>query len=360
MIKKLDLYIFKNFISRIIFLIIIISSIILLTNFVEMIDNFINTGMNSTEIFNYYYLTLPMFISYAIPMSITIGSILSILNHIKNNEFLAIRSLGISYFRITSIIILSLFLISLGHFYFENSIVSNSNQKRNIIMKKYNLKKNKTKLRNFIEDIDKNKSIIIMSYNHKQKIASNITIKEIDKENNIQSRIDADNMKWNETLQGWNFKKLNIRTWKNEELISQKLINDSIIYLKNINPIYLITEFTLPEEMNYFELKNFIKTKKESSSNTNVWEVGLYHKTSYPFSNLFLGLFAIIAAIGLKNSNVSYGVGLSLLIIVIYYILIVIGKNLGLEGIVSPKISAWIANISIFFISLYYYKKYIF
>ena len=112
--------------------------------------------------------------------------------------------------------------------------------------------------------------------------------------------------------------------------------------------------------MNYFELKKFIKIKKQSSSNTNIWEVGLYYKTSYPFSNLFLGLFAIIAAIGLKNSNVSYGVGLSLLIIVIYYILIVIGKNLGLEGIVNPKISAWIANISIFFISLYYYKKYIF
>ena len=84
-------------------------------------------------------------------------------------------------------------------------------------MKKYNLKKNKTKLRNFIEDIDKNKSIIIMNYNHKQKIASNITIKEIDKENKIQSRIDSDNMKWDATLQAWNFKNLNVRTWENEE-----------------------------------------------------------------------------------------------------------------------------------------------
>ena len=79
MLKMLDIYIFKNFILRVIFLLLIISSIIILTNFVEMIDNFINTGMGSKEIFNYYFLTIPMFISYAIPMSITIGVVLSIL-----------------------------------------------------------------------------------------------------------------------------------------------------------------------------------------------------------------------------------------------------------------------------------------
>ena len=90
MIKKLDLYILKNFISRVMFLLIIISSIILLTNFVEMIDNFINAGMGSKEIFNYYTFTIPMFISYAIPISVTIGAILSILSHIKNNELIPV------------------------------------------------------------------------------------------------------------------------------------------------------------------------------------------------------------------------------------------------------------------------------
>ena len=360
MIKKLDLYIFKNFISRVIFLLIIISSIILLTNFVEMIDNFINAGMGSKEIFNYYTLTIPMFISYAIPMSVTIGAILSILSHIKNNELIAIRSLGISYFRVGTIIAICGFLISVAHFYFENRIVSNNNHKRSVLMKKYNLKKNKTKLRNFVEDVSKNKSVIIMNYNNKKEIANNVTIKEIDQKNNIEYRIDANSMKWNQELKIWDFKKINFRIWDNNILKSQKFIYDSSLYLKNINPIYLISEFTLPDEMDYFELNKFIKIKKESASNTNKWEVGLHHKISYPFSNLFLILFAIISAIGLKSSNVSYGIGLSLLIIVIYYILIVIGKNLGVEGIVNPLISAWIPNITILFMTIFYYKRYVF
>ena len=286
MITKLDLYIFKKFIVRILFLLIIISSIILLTNFVEMIDNFIDANMSSKEIVNYYLLTIPMLISYAIPMSVTIGTVLSILAHIKNNELLAIRSLGIGYLRISIIMCCSALLISFGHFYFENSIVSNSNHLRNKIMKKYNLKKNKTKLRNFIEDLGENKSIIIMNYNNKQKIATNITIKEINKENQVVSRIDADYMKWNEQEKIWHFEQINLRTWNNELLQSQRIVKDSSIKLSNINPIYLITEFILPEEMDYFELKKFIEIKKESASNTNKWEVGLFHKTSYPFSNL--------------------------------------------------------------------------
>ena len=360
MIKKLDLYIFKNFMSRVLFLLIIISSIILLTNFVEMIDNFINAGMGSKEIFNYYMLTIPMFISYAIPMSATIGAVLSILSHIKNNELIAIRSLGISYFRVGVIIAICGFLMSITHFYFENSIVSNNNHKRSILMKKYNLKKTKTKLRNFVEDIGKNKSIIIMNYNNKKEIANNIAIKEIDQKNNIDYRIDANSMKWNKKLEIWEFEKMNLRIWENNILKTKKIINDTSLFLKNINPIYLISEFTLPDEMGYFELSKFIKIKKESASNTNKWEVGLHHKISYPFSNLFLILFSIISAIGLKSSNVSYGVGLSLLIIVIYYVLIVIGKNLGIEGAVNPLVSAWIPNITILSMTIYYYKRYVF
>ena len=360
MIKMLDIYIFKNFISRVFFLLLLICSIIFLTNFVEMIDNFINAGMGSKEIFKYYFLTMPMFISYAIPMSITIGAILSILSFIKNNELIAIRSFGVSYIRMGTILVASSFLVSIGHFYFENNIVSECNHKRTILMKEYNLKKNKSKLRNFVEDVDKNKSIVIMNYNNKKEIANNITLKEVDGMNNLLYRIDANSMKWNSKAKKWHFDKMNLRIWNGNILKEKKIIEDTLLYIKNINPIYLISEFTLPEEMNYYELKKFISIKKQSSSNTNKWEVGLHHKISYPFSNLFLALFSIISAIGLKNSNVSYGVGLSLLIIVIYYILIIIGKNLGIEGTINPITSAWIPNFIILGISLIYYKRFIF
>ena len=362
MIKKLDLYILKRLISRFLFLLISISSIILLTNFVEMIDNFINAQMTNNEIFNYYLLTLPMIISYATPMAITIASALLILSYIKNNELLAVRSLGINYFRFSSIIILFSIIISIGHFYFENNIVSISNHKKNKVIKKYNLKKNRSnsKLTNFIEDIDKNKSIMIMNFNNKQNIANNVTIKEKDSLNNIIYRFDSEKMIWNDVTKKWDFKKIEYRAWNNNKLITHKTINDTSFKLKNITPIYLITELTNPEEMNYFELKEFIKIKKNNAVNTNKWEVGLEHKISYVFSNIILAITAIVLSLAIKNTNTSYGIGLSLVIITLYYVAVIIGKNLGIEGILSPLISAWLGNIIFMFIILFCYKKYIF
>ena len=77
-------------------------------------------------------------------------------------------------------------------------------------------------------------------------------------------------------------------------------------------------------------------------------------------SSLVLTVTAIILSIALKNSNISYGIGLSLLIITLYYIMLIIGKNLGIEGILPPFLSAWLANISLFFMITFLYKKYVF
>ncbi len=359
MIKLIDLYILKRFIGRILFLLIAISSIILITNLVEKIDNFIDAEMSSNEIFNYYFYTLPMIISYALPMAITIATVLSILTYIKNNELLAIRSLGINYFRLTRSILLLSLLISIFHFYFENTIVSNSNRLKNKIVRKYNLdkKKYKNNKNNFIEDINKNQSIIIMNYNNKNQTASKIVLKEINENNDVISRIDADKMVWNKN--SWFFEELLYRNWEdNKEKFT--IIKDTSIILDNINPLYLTTEFIEPEQMNYFELKDFIQTKKKNAGNTTKWAVGLHHKLSYSLSSLILTVTAIILSIAFRNSNVSYGIGLSLLIIALYYVILIIGKNLGIEGVLSPILSAWLPNISLLFIIIYFYKKYVF
>ena len=106
----------------------------------------------------------------------------------------------------------------------------------------------------------------------------------------------------------------------------------------------------------YLYVIDFIETKKRNAGNTNKWEVGLHHKLSYSISSLILTITAIILSIALKNSNVSYGIGLSLLIITLYYVMLIIGKNLGIEGVLSPILSAWLANISLLLVMIYSYK----
>ena len=359
MIKLIDKYILKRFLSRMIFLIVGLSAIIITTNLVEMIDNFIDAKMNSSEIFNYYFLSLPMIISYAIPMSVTISTVLSIVAYIKNNELLAIRAFGVNYFRMTKSILVATLLISIFHFFFENQVVSNSNRLKNKIVRTYNLdkKNHKQNKANFLEDISNNRSIFILNYNNKTQTANKIIIKEIDENNFVKNRMDSNQMIWNGT--SWDFEKILIRDWSNEKY-SYRMLKDTTLNLDNINPIYLTSEFIEPDQMNYFELNEFIKIKQKNSGNTTKWKVGLNHKIAYCFSSFFMCMLSIIFSLMLKNSNVSYGIGLSLLIITIYYVILIVGKNFGIEGIISPILSAWLPNLCMLILAFFGYKKFIF
>jgi len=49
-----------------------------------------------------------------------------------------------------------------------------------------------------------------------------------------------------------------------------------------------------------------------------------------------------------------------LLIITIYYVILIIGKNFGIEGIISPILSAWLPNLVMLILAFFGYKKFIF
>ena len=225
MLKKIDSYLLRRFVSRIIFLLFSITTIIVLTNIVELIDNFIDANMSNEDILNYYLVSLPLIISYAVPMTVTIATVLTITTYIKHNELIAIRAVGISYPRFIRLILVLTSIISISHFYFENNIVSIMNKQKEEMEKKFDIhqyhkgKYKKNKLNNFVENIStENKFVIISNYNYKNKTAKDISINLIDSNNKIIDRIDAEKMKWDTIHQKWKIENYNHRYWKDGKM----------------------------------------------------------------------------------------------------------------------------------------------
>ena len=79
------------------------------------------------------------------------------------------------------------------------------------------LSKKRIKLTNFIEDTGKQQSIVIMNYNNKKQTAINVTINEIDSNNDLIKRIDTKEMKWNQKTGYWIVSELNLRNWENNQ-----------------------------------------------------------------------------------------------------------------------------------------------
>ena len=79
-----------------------------------------------------------------------------------------------------------------------------------------------------------------------------------------------------------------------------------------------------------------------------------YHKKfSFPFSCIVFGLLAIPLGIRKVRGGKSYGFIVSLLIFLIYYLLLMLGESLGIDGSLPPLISMWLPNIIMAILGLY-------
>ena len=84
--KKLDRYILQNFLSNFLFSIIVFLIVFILVDLIDRLDKFMDAGMPRIDILRYYLLTVPWFISIAIPMSLLISTVFSLGVLQKRNE----------------------------------------------------------------------------------------------------------------------------------------------------------------------------------------------------------------------------------------------------------------------------------
>jgi len=76
--KLLDRYLLRKFIGLLLYSMMAFIAIFLVVDVVENMDKFIDADLTKYQIFLYYTLNIPFFISTALPMSMLIASVFSI------------------------------------------------------------------------------------------------------------------------------------------------------------------------------------------------------------------------------------------------------------------------------------------
>ena len=113
----LNFYIIKNFITKFIFILMGFTLLFLIVDIIGNIDKFIDSPLSQKEIFQYSTLSIPSFISIALPMTTLLACIFTIGQLQKNHELTAMKASGISLYRVTVPLILSALLISGFHLF---------------------------------------------------------------------------------------------------------------------------------------------------------------------------------------------------------------------------------------------------
>jgi LPS export ABC transporter permease LptG len=347
--KRLDLYLIRQFLTILGISILGFTCIFLVVDLIENLDRFIDNTVSWKVISKYYVYTVPWFFNIALPMSMLIATVFSVGLLVKRNEWTAMKSSGISLYRIAIPLIIIGIIISYASFEFENRVVSSGNEMRSAIEQKYIKKKSRRKMKHVYNDVFLQKKekihIALGKYKVRQKSAEGVTIISMS-EGIILKRIDAKTITWIDSLERWAASEFSIRTFDENgyEIDVSIPKSDSLIQI-DFTPDDILKQGKLPDELNYNELTERIVQLKENGVKTTRWEVTRYFKISFAFTNLIVVLFGLPLVVIKPRGGLTFGAGMSFLVIFFYYAFIKFGQSLGFKGVLEPMVSAWIGNV---------------
>jgi lipopolysaccharide export system permease protein len=100
-----------------------------------------------------------------------------------------------------------------------------------------------------------------------------------------------------------------------------------------------------PEEMTYAEIERLVGIIERTGGNATEWLVRRGQLLSVPVATLIIILFGAPLATSSKRGGTAFGIGVSLITVIVFTMMLKFLAAMGEAGAISPWSAAWIPNI---------------
>lgn len=357
--KKIDRYIVLEMLIPFLFGLFTFSSILIGGSVLfPLISRAVKYGLPASEIVLLLLYQSPQVITMTFPMATLLASIFAFNRMSSDRETVAFRSAGISLFRMLIPALIFSLCVSTIHLTFNELIVPKANQNKEKLLFKIDGVKMKPKENINLTEYDEKGVLkrILNVVNVEGKKLNNITIAEF--ESGKLSRIlRANEGVWNRG-ENWILEGGEIHFFS-ESLGSDLIVIDFEKEFININvdlENYMNREKSV-EELDAISLYQRIQFKKQTGGKVNKDLMYFHMKFSLPLASFVFCLLGSCVGLRQHRQASSAGIGISLFVIVFYYILYSLALGLAMANTVPAFIAAWIPNLVTSLVGLYYARK---
>ncbi len=350
--RILDRYILKEFLKYFLGAIFSLLVIIIIAEIFELMDIILINKVLFTVAGGYFLYQVPYWITQVAPVACLIGVLFSIGQLVHYNELTAMKASGLNLFRIIIPLILFGLFTSLFFIFINDTVVPYSSQKAQKFRQEgiYLRPPDSQITRENIIFYGSNRQIYkIKLFNGKDNTMQEIFIDKFNNNSVLTSRLYSKMAVWKNGQ--WIFYNGIFREFdQNGNISKTEKFNEKTIWTGEIPQDFAKIE-KKTSEMNYKELKKYIKKLENNGFISHREKVDLYMKIAFPFANFIILLLGIPFAFFGGHSKKAIGIGIAILISFSYWGLIEIGHALGSNGILHPFLAAWIVNIIFFIIA---------
>lgn len=337
-------YISKEFLKTILLSLVAFVAIYLVVDIFQGIKMLMEYKPGLPLVARLYLLKIPRIISQVTPITVLLSTLMTLGLLSRNSEITAMKSSGISLYRIVFPILIMAVVVSLLSFLSNEFIVPHTNREATFI-EKVRIKKRTQKVffkQNKIWYRSENAIYNIQLFEPETNKLKGITIYYMGEGFRLSKRIEAKEATWDGSA--WKLYDVREDIIVNGE-ITTKSYKELPVKLPE-SPEDLKAEERSSEEMGFWELRDYIRKLRSEGYDSSRLAVDLHSKLSFPLTSLIMALLGIPFALkGGRSSGIAFGVGISVLIGLGYWMVMSFGLSLGRAEALPPLLSAWGANI---------------
>ncbi len=320
-------------------------------------------------VFDYYKLKSIGILYQIAPVIVLVTTLVAFGILSRSNEITACKALGVSLFRISVPVVLFATLVAGFCLLLQREVLAASNERVN-------------ELRNTIRGRDSpntaargkrlahrwlysNKSGYLFNYasfDEQRQELHRLQVFRFDESYRLTNRLVVDKASyvgdgWWKLANGW------ARSFDYVERASldARPVEESLHVIKGPvrerlgeEPDFFLGELRHPEEMDFFELRHYIKDLKAfGRKDMAPLEVELHNKIAYPVLSLVMVLVALPFAFRLGRQGALYGIGLALVLGIVLFLAVALFSTLGKAAVLPPVAAVWSPAVIFTIFSLY-------
>jgi lipopolysaccharide export LptBFGC system permease protein LptF len=172
----------------------------------------------------------------------------------------------------------------------------------------------------------------------------NVTVFQIDPASfAITRRIHAERARWAENLNRWIYEQGWQRSLRGSAIAPDGYRSFDVSTFPELNetPSYFKKEVKQYNEMNYEELRRYIRDLQQSGFDVVRLRIQLQKKLSYPVITLIMAVLAIPFSLSTGKKGAITGVAVAVGIAVLYIVVTRFFEAMGDQSLLPPALAAW-------------------
>ena len=329
------------------------ATIYLIVEFFERINAFLYNKALLAQMAFYFLNKIPGIVSQVAPAAILLSAIITLGTMSRQNEIVAMKSGGISLWRIVFPIMGVAIVIYLALLGLNEWVTPAANQKARAV-REWIVHKKKP-VATFKQSqiwIHSHQAIYnIKLYHPEQDLLEGITVFRFGPAFRLLDRIDARSARWQDGR--WTFTDVSVTTFPPEGFPVRKDHPQLVISLPELPADFRIADKP-PEEMNYSELREYVRKIERDGYNSSKYRTAMHHFFSFPFIGVVLAFLGIPVALRKeRGAGIAVGIGLCLAISFVFFVVYSLSLGYGQAGTLPPFIAAWLGNTIFALVGVY-------